>query len=299
MKIMSEKNKTRIIILFYLFLFASVIIPIDICGYFRTIRIIQDNIRPFIVVFITLSGTFYLKIYNDVENINKEDIKNFKADFIEAYFDLQDKIEKLENNKLEYKDLELQFIKTDLRYLMMEKTISKKYDFFSFYENYFLWKQPSKLHACDYFLQNGKNLLQDCFDEIMAKNPNDNGIILKYACLEDVKFRNIKIIMDYDHYDIHIDITGTDFFGADFSNSTIDFIGREDIRNGYDLGWFNTAIFNNSTLNFSCSIKREKKDSELIFKFPTISYIKTTNSKLKFDIGSNWHYALVKKKNRL
>ena len=69
MKIMSDKTKS--IICFYLFLFISVIIPIDIDGCFRTIKIIQDNIRPFVVVFITLSVTIYLKIYNDLENINK------------------------------------------------------------------------------------------------------------------------------------------------------------------------------------------------------------------------------------
>ena len=157
-------DETKKIIFFYLTLFALVIIPIDISGCFRTLKILQDNIRPFVVAFITLSATIYLKIYNDVETRNKEDIKNFKADFHDAYEKLQKDIKIYQDCNLDQDSAEKQGvefeenkIKTDLRYLMQHKKINKKCDFFSFHENYLLLKKPKQIYACDCFLKNNSD----------------------------------------------------------------------------------------------------------------------------------------------
>jgi len=103
---------------------------------------------------------------------------------------------------------------------MKDKKIVKKSGFFDFYENYKLWNKTERDCACDHILDNGKNLLQDCLDEIMNKNSNDNGIIFSCACLENVQFRNIKITEDNFQ---RLYIEEVDFFGADFSNSEITF----------------------------------------------------------------------------
>ena len=74
-------DETKKIIFFYLTLFALFIMPINIDGFSRTLKILQDNIRPFVVAFITLSFTIYLKIYNDVEKNTMKILKSSKKIF--------------------------------------------------------------------------------------------------------------------------------------------------------------------------------------------------------------------------
>ena len=317
-------DETKSIIFCYLALFVLVIIPIDIGGCFRTIRIIQDNIRPFVVAFITLSVTIYLKIYNDVEKRHNEDIEKFKKDFHNAYEKLQKDIKiyqdcncHLDYKKADYKSAQKQGvefegpnIKTDLRHLMQYKIIQKKDNPFAIYENYLLWKKPERMYACDCILENGKNLLQDCFDEIMSKEPSDFGITLKYAWLQNVKMRNLNITEDYRHIDLntdffcHIDPDGTDFCGADFSNSKIHFScnGRCSERLNYwgceySIGHIFPILFENSEIYFSCDIDKEE-NNELFFFFPKLTDIKTKKSNFYFNICCfGWYNEGAKKES--
>ncbi len=281
-----KRNITNIcIILDYLsFIICSVMPIIYMDGCFRTIAIIQHNTRPFIVAFITVSVTIYLKIYNDVDNKNREDIKKFKEDFNKAYSDLQTKIEKFENDKnnkgfkknaLE-RLIERKFIETDLRYLMKEKIISKKCDFFSFCKNYILWKKQEKIYACNCILEDNKNLIQSCLDEIIAKkeyNNYNNCTALDYANLEGVKLININIA------NLNISIAGANFHDSNFLNSNINFI-----TNGNCI--FDYSIFNNTKVVFKCFIKKNQKGI-LYFQLPRINNIYASKTILIFDILTN------------
>ncbi|MBQ7536581.1 MAG: hypothetical protein IJT14_00490 [Rickettsiales bacterium] len=287
-------DETKSIIFCYLALFALVVIPIDIDGCFRTIRIIQDNIRPFVVAFITLSVTIYLKIYNDVEKKHNDDIEKFKKVFHNAYEKLQKDIKicqdcNLDQDSAEKQGVEFegQKIKTKLRYLMQHKKINKKCDFLSFHENYLLWKKPEQMYACDCILENGQNLLQDCINEIIFKNPNDDGIKFDYACFEEIHFRNLDIKRHKDgRHEINLSITKADFRYANFSNSKISF----DCEYEDDYGWFDCflgaphpALFENSEIYFSCKISKGE-NNELVFLFPQLTYIKTKKSNFHFNI---------------
>ena len=216
----SKKDFNIFILVFLFVLLILSVIPIkvnNLDSYFSlgTLKLLQDNLRPFIVVLITILTTIYLKIYSDLQTRQNDSIENFRKDFFEAYNKLQEDIVKYKRN--EEVEEEGSYIKTNLRILMKDKKIVKKSSFFDFYKNYKLWNKTEKDYACDHILDNRKNLLQDCLDEIINKNPNDNGIIFSCACLENVQFRNI----NFDFQSLYIE--RVDFFGADFSNSEITF----------------------------------------------------------------------------
>lgn len=294
-------DKTKEIICFFLFLFISVIIPIDINGCFRTIRIIQDNIRPFVVVFITLSFTIYLKIYNDVEKRHNDDIEKFKKDFHNAYEKLQKDIKtyqdcNLDQDSAEKKGVEFegQKIKTKLRYLMQRKIINKKCDFFSFHENYLLWKKPKQMHACDCILENDKNLLQDCIDKIFEIDKNEwcSYVNFCFAELSGIQFRNIKI----SNTNYGINIKGALLGGSDFSNSDITFTSHfigscewslEDKEEKVDKnGMLNDCIFDNSNITFDVNYL-QCNDIINDYQFPRIYAIYSDNSVITFKVSIN------------
>ena len=292
-------DKTKEIICFYLFLFISVIISIDIDGCFRTIRIIQDNIRPFVVAFITLSVTIYLKIYNDVEKKHNEDIEKFKKDFHDAYEKLQKDIKiyqdcNLEQDSAEKQGVEFegQKIKTKLRYLMEHKMINKKCDFFSFHENYLLWKKPEKMYACDCILENGQNLLQDCIDKIFDIDKNEwcSYVNFCFAELSGIQFRNIKI----SNTNYSINIKGVVLYESNFSNSNITFTshfigsykGSEDKEEKVDKNaMLNSCIFNCSNITFDVNYL-QCNDIINDYQFPRIYAIYSDNSVITFEVLS-------------
>ena len=92
-----------------------------------TLKTLQDNFRPFIVVLITILTTIYLKIYSDLQTRQNNSIENFRKNFFEAYDKLQEDIVKYKRH--EEVEEEYDHIKTNLRILMKDKIIVKKIRF--------------------------------------------------------------------------------------------------------------------------------------------------------------------------
>ena len=245
-------------------------------------------------------GLYHKIIYSNVKKEHDDSVEKFKKDFHDAYEKLQKDIKiyqdcNLDQDSAEKKGVEFegQKIKTKLRYLMQHKKINKKCDFFSFHENYLLWKKPEQMYACDCILENGKNLLQDCIDKIFDIDKNEccSYVNFCFADLSDIQFRNIKI--SNTNYDINI--KGAWLCGSDFSNSDIaftsHFIGsyKGSLENEEEKddknGMLNDCIFNKSNITFDTNYIQ---CNNIIngYQFPRIYAIYSNNSVITFNISS-------------